>query len=224
MNTRHHNTKTQSPLSGQKCFGGTGARVFTFHLLEPYISSDISHVSTTAHFRYLDHVSDIQLLNYPEDQYIHTSIPLHIFCGLIPLSKARKVASIHGASVGSRCTVVHLLASTENHSCLACSKYSSVFVANKNSAQLGVDRVLKSRKVHTIRKKSKKFTDQPASSDFRTKTKNTTDLATEFPPTVADNDLCHTIALNVCKKMNKSNIEEAGCAVCSELTPVRNLS
>ena len=24
--------------------------------------------------------------------------------------------------------------------------------------------------------------------------------------------------------MNKSNIEEAGCAVCSELTPVRNLS
>ena len=102
--------------------------------------------------------------------------------------------------MGSRCTVAHLLASTENHSCLACSKYSSVFVANKNSAQLGVDHVLKSRKVHTIRKKSKKFTDQPASSDFRTKTKNTTDLATEFPPTVADNDLCHTIALNVCKK------------------------
>ena len=26
------------------------------------------------------------------------------------------------------------------------------------------------------------------------------------------------------KKMNKSNIEEAGCAVCGELTPVRNLS
>ena len=64
MNTRHHNIRTQSPLSGQKCFGGTGARVFTFHVLEPYmyISSDISHVSTTAHFRYLDHVSDIQLL------------------------------------------------------------------------------------------------------------------------------------------------------------------
>ena len=79
-------------------------------------------------------------------------------------------------------------------------KYSSVFVANKNSAQLGVDCVLKSRKVHTIRNKSKKFTNQPASSEFRTKTKNTTDLTTEFPPTVADNDLCHTIALNVCKK------------------------
>ena len=132
MNTRHHNIRTQSPLSGQKCFGGTGARVFTFHVLEPYmyISSDISHVSTTTHFRYLDHVSDIQLLNYPEDQYIHTSIPLHNLCGLILLSKARKVACIHGVSVGSRCTVVHLLARAENHSCLACSKYSSVFVAN----------------------------------------------------------------------------------------------
>ena len=30
--------------------------------------------------------------------------------------------------------------------------------------------------------------------------------------------------LNTCKKMNKSNIEEAGCAVCGELTPVKNLS
>ena len=221
MNTKHHNIKSQSSLNGQKCFGGFGTKVFTFHLLEPYISSDISHISTTAHFRYLDHVSDIQLLNYPEDQYIHTSVPLHILCGLLPISKARKVASIHGVSAGSRCTVAHLLASTENHSCLACSKYSSVFVADKNSAQLGVDRVLKSRKIHTSKRKSKRFTDQSASSDFRTKTKNTTDLAAEFPPTVANNDLYHTIALNACKKMDKSNIEEAGCAVCGEL---RNLS
>ena len=30
------------------------------------------------------------------------------------------------------------------------------------------------------------------------------DHIAQFPPTIADNDLCHTIVLNACKKMNKS--------------------
>jgi hypothetical protein len=59
---------------------------------------------------------------------------------------------------------------------------------------------------------------------LRSKSGNSNNLATEFPPSIADNDLLHTIASSVCKKMNKSNIEEAGCAVCGEITPVRNLS
>ena len=59
---------------------------------------------------------------------------------------------------------------------------------------------------------------------MRTKSGNSNNLATEFPPSIADNDLLHTIASRVCKKMDKSNIEEAGCAVCGEITPVRNLS
>jgi uncharacterized Fe-S cluster protein YjdI len=224
MNTRCQNTKLKLPQNTQTCFGGFSARIFTFDFLKPYISSDTSHISTSAHFRYLDYVSNIQLLNYPEDQYIHTSIPLHILCGLIPISKARKIATLHGISAGSRCTIAHLLASTENHSCLVCSKYSSIFVANKNSTQLGSDCVTKSRENHTSKKKSKSYSNYSGSSHSKVKTRNISDHLNQFPPTIADNDLCHTIALNACKKMNKSNIEEAGCAVCGELTPVRNLS
>ena len=59
---------------------------------------------------------------------------------------------------------------------------------------------------------------------MRTKSGNYNNPATEFPPSIADNNLLHTIASSVCKKMNKSNIEEAGCAVCREITLVRNLS
>ena len=95
---------------------------------------------------------------------------------------------------------------------------------NKNSTQLGNDHVIKSRKNHATKKKSKSCTNHPGSSHSRIKTRNISDHITEFPPAIADNDLCHTIALNACKKMNKSNIEEAGCAVCGELTPVKNLS
>jgi len=220
MNARHQNVKTQLPQNSQACSGGFSKRVFTFDFLEPYISSDTSCISPTAHFRYVDHVRDTKLMDYPQDQYIYTHIPLHILCELIPISKARKVALIHGVSAGSRCTATHLLASTDNHSCLACSKYSSVFVANKNTAQLHVDHVLKSRKNHPKGKKSKKC----AHPSSKIKSGNSNNLATEFPPPIPENDLLHTIASSVCKKMDKSNIEEAGCAVCGEITPVKNLS
>ena len=217
MNVRHQNVKNQLPQNSQACFGGFGKQIFTFDILKPYISSNTSCISPTAHFKYVDHVRDTKLLNYPQDQYIYTSIPLHTLCELIPISKARKVAFIHGVSAGSRCTAKHLLASTDNHSCLACSQYSSVFVAYKYTDQHHVDHV------HPKGKKSKKCAN-PSSKYVRTKSGNSNNLATEFPPSIADNDLLHTIASRVCKKMDKSNIEEAGCAVCGEITPVRNLS
>ena len=170
MNARHQNAKAQLPQNSQACSGGFDKWVFTFDFLKPYISSDTSCINSTAHFKYVDHVTDTKLLNYPQDQYIYTSIPLHTLCELIPISKARKVAFFHGVSAGSRCTAAHLLASTDNHFCLACSKYSSVFVASKNAAQLHVDYVLKSRKSHPEGKKSKKCAD-PSSKYVRVKSK-----------------------------------------------------
>ena len=70
--------------------------------------------------------------------------------------------------------------------------------------------------------KSKKCAN-PSSKYVRTKSGNYNNPAAEFPPSIADNNLLHTIASSVCKKMNKSNTEEAGCAVYGEITPVRNL-
>ncbi|KDR79829.1 hypothetical protein GALMADRAFT_18262, partial [Galerina marginata CBS 339.88] len=46
----------------------------------------------------------------------------------------------------------------------------------------------------------------------------------DFPPDALDAELGHSILSSACKKMSPSNIEEAGCAVCGELKPVKNLS
>ncbi|KAF8798327.1 hypothetical protein BYT27DRAFT_7123439, partial [Phlegmacium glaucopus] len=115
--------------------------------LQPYITSDSSNINTIAHFWYIDHVDDVKLLNYPAD-HVHTSIPLHTLCELLLASKACKIASIHSISAGSRYTPAQLLASTVNHSCLACLKYSSIFVPDKNKAQLSFDHVNKSQSVN----------------------------------------------------------------------------
>ena len=129
--------------SSQKLIGGHGARIFSYQFLEPYITSNIS---TTAHFRFVDHVDNIKILEFPESEYIHAAIPLYALFELLPVVKARKVASIHGFSAGSRCNQAQLLDATVNHSCLACTTHSSIFVPDKNSAQLHVDNVVKSRK------------------------------------------------------------------------------
>jgi hypothetical protein len=192
--------------SSQENLGGYGARIFSYQFLEPYITSNSSNISTTAHFRFVDHVDNIKLLNFPEGEYIHATIPLYALFELLPVLKAREVASTHGISAGSRCNQAQLLNATVDHSCLACATYSSIFVADKNSAQLHVDNVVKSRK-----KQDQK------------KSKNLKNIVHEFPPKISD-DHCHTIISNACKKLNKDNIEEAGCAVCGELKPLKNLS
>ena len=100
-----HTTKTSCIwLNNQNLCGGYSIPIFKYDLLQPYITSDSSKISTTAQFRYVDHVDDVNLLKYPADQYVHTSIPLNILCGLLPTSNARKIASLHGVSAGSRCT------------------------------------------------------------------------------------------------------------------------
>ncbi|KIM38063.1 hypothetical protein M413DRAFT_44421, partial [Hebeloma cylindrosporum] len=47
---------------------------------------------------------------------------------------------------------------------------------------------------------------------------------TEFPPSPLDSKLSHDIITSACKKMSKSNLEEAGCAVCGELKPLNTMS
>ena len=202
--------------------GGYSSPVFAFGLLEPYIVSDTTKISPTAHFRYTDYVNDIKILSYPSDQYIHTSIPLHTLCEMLPISKARKIALAHGVSAGSKCSSAQLLACTSNHSCSACSSYLCVFVANKNSAQLHVDSVTKSRKNKAAALNLNK---QTGNTSWKgSKGNKLSPSLPKFPPDISDQNLSHTIISSACKKMGKANIQEAGCAVCGELKPLKNLS
>ena len=123
MNTMQDYKKNHLWQGEQKFTGGYSSPVFVFGLLEPYIVSDTTKISSTAHFRYTDYVNDTKILSYPSDQYIHTIIPLHTLCEMLPISKARKIALAHGVSAGSKCSTAQLLACTSDHSCSACSNY-----------------------------------------------------------------------------------------------------
>jgi hypothetical protein len=221
MNIMRDYKKNHMSQGEQNFTGGYSSPVFAFGLLEPYIASDTTKISTTAHFRYTDYVNDIKILSYLSDQYIHTRIPLHTLCEMLPISKARKIALAHGVSAGSKCSTAQLLAYTSDHSCSTCANYLCVFVANKNSAQLHVDSVIKSRKKKAAASKLNKQTGN--TNQKGSKGNKLSQSLPKFPPDILELNLSHTIS-SACKKVDKANIEEAGCAVCGELKPLKNLS
>ncbi|KDR71676.1 hypothetical protein GALMADRAFT_74671, partial [Galerina marginata CBS 339.88] len=58
----------------------------------------------------------------------------------------------------------------------------------------------------------------------KTQSNERADLSTPFPPDPLDNNLAHKILTSACTRILPKNIEEAGCAVCGELKPLRNMS
>ena len=48
--------------------------------------------------------------------------------------------------------------------------------------------------------------------------------STNFPPALVDTNLAYTIVSQAAKRMMPQNVEEAGCAVCGELHPLKQLS
>ena len=161
-------------------------------------------------FRYVAHVDGDDLLKYPYPAYVHCKMALEELVPMLTVIHARKIVDLHGLSPGSRCTQKHMLKCIENHSCLRCSSYFTVFSVEENPRKLGSKRVAKY-------KLSKKL-------DMAASDPSTEPVTYDFPPEPADANLVNTILSKACKKMKPMNLQEAGCAVCGELKPVRELS
>ena len=100
---------------------------------------------------------------------------------------------------------MHLMMLIENHSCIRCRTFFTVFLVEPTLAKMNARRVAK------FKAKKKFQLEKPLQTP-------------EFPPHLPDYDLTHTILTNICSKMESVKLEEAGCAVCGEIKPVGMLS
>ena len=107
--------------------GNSGRRLYDFSVIGDYLASDSSAVNQESVFRYVAHVDDVGLLAYSSAQFVHANIPLSELFKTLPVSHARKIASVHCIPAGSRCSKTELLMHVENHSCLQCSSHLTVF-------------------------------------------------------------------------------------------------
>ena len=216
--------KLRSP---QKNYGGSPSPIFSYNFLEPYfINTDKSDFDPLTKFQYVDHVEVVGLQAYPKGEYIHTNIPITFLLQIIPLTKARKIASMHGISAGSRCNADQLQKCSENHSCFLCSTHLTVFAPQKKPAQTTCERSIKFRKLCKVTDERVERKALLSSQMPKVDSKNDSDTveAAKYPPKPIDNDLTYAILSNACNRMLPESFEEAGCAVCGELKPFKSLS
>ena len=203
----------------QENLGGGAGRTYSLAQLNEHLVVGSLKQEKDSVFRYVAHVDDVGLLKYPFPAYIHCRMPIETLLPMLPVTHARKISTLHGLSPGSRCTQKHLLMCVENHSCLRCSSYFTVFSVEESPRKLSSKRAAKYKASTKI---SAKNDDAPVASDRSTDFK--LGPTSSFPPEPADASLTNTILSKACKKMQPKYIQEGGCAVCGELKPDRELS
>ena len=197
-----HSTPESHGTPRRRVGGGCVSKMYSFSQISDHLVPGSMEAGQDHVFCYVAHVDEIELLTYPSPQFVHTSILLNELFTFLPLSHARKIAAVHGISVGSRCSTMELMMLIVNHSCIRCRTFFTVF---------SIELTLVKINARHVAKWAKKTPQEPLQTH-------------EFPPHPANYSLTHAILSNICSKMKPAKLEEAGCAVCGELKPVGTLS
>jgi hypothetical protein len=116
--------------------GGYKLPLITFSILEGHIISPFNNPNQSKMaFKYVDHVDDIALLAYPQENFVHTKIPLTTLFSLIPITSARCIANSHGLALGSCMTHGGLISFAASHSCIKCNLFTSVFSMDNSALE-----------------------------------------------------------------------------------------
>ena len=116
--------------------GGGGQHIFPLELIHPHIIAG-SNVCHDHAFKFIDHVDSIGQAAYPVQQdFIHAKVPLGDILPYLPLKLGRKIARLHHIAIGSHVSKSEFIHYFENHDCVSCNLYSSVFaVVNSKAAK-----------------------------------------------------------------------------------------
>ena len=173
--------------------------------IQSYIVSQPSTLHDRSILSYVGYVEKVKVKAYPNDQFVHANISLLVVSQLPSLTNARSIAASHGIATGSRCNTSQLRSFVEQHECVSCPSYLTIFSVENDSA---TKHILQNRK-YRKNLKTLKSTSTTMTSDQL--------IHTEFPPLPSSIELEHTIIKDVCKHMDPVSFEEVGCAVCGKL-------
>ena len=205
-----HETQLRGSAPRPSRYRGGGRRVSLFphellkdYIIRPTTESCLIDMQPSARYKYVDHVGDVDLLQYPPELYVHVSLPLGRLLYLLPTGQAQKIARLHELKFAARADSAALSAMAEGHDCLQCTTHVSVFSKEASKAEVSNARLRKHRQM-------KQQIPAPSAEDF--------------PPSPLSSALRDTIITSACKKMSPDKFEEGGCAVCGELKPSHELS
>ena len=121
-------TRTSTYVSGHQ------KRLITGQFLESHLVPGSSLFSECTVYTFHDYVDKARLENYPAHTFVQAMIPIQELFTLIPVAKARKIATLHNIPAGSRCNFAELMARIDGHSCIQCNMHVSIFVRNTSAS------------------------------------------------------------------------------------------
>ena len=227
--TSFSDTKVPFKSSHQE-IGGGRSFVFPFASVAPYLPKNNNFDSASV-FHYVDHI-DLYVsdnVSGPTGETVLVNFPLHKLVPHLSVSAVRKIARLHHISIGSHVPKAELSSYFIDHSCVNCESYISRF-------SIGVGHVLKD-KLHRDVKKVSRSAEQVEQERQKKHQRNQEAYATKktsklqhnlessvFPPKPLSHDIEHLVISGFCDESMPEKFEEAGCAVCGLLNPLKNLT
>ena len=200
----NQDASSKSTING---FIGGGCSRIPWMVIRPYAVSTPSTLEDRSYVLFVDFIEKVavDIETYPNDRFVHADIPLKLATQLLSITIARRIASSHGISAGSRCSIAQLSLFVEQHECTNCPSYLVIFSVESDLKKKGVIRT-------TTYRERKTQSGLTACDDSKS-----TESSVQFPPSPCSLQLEHAIIKDACKRMDPMNFEEVGCAVCSEL-------
>ena len=112
---------------------GGGCLRLAWATVKPYAISKPSTLSDQSNLRYVAHIDKTGLKAYPSDQFVRADVPLPVLSQLVSITVACSIAKNHSISAGSRCNVAQLRSCMEEHKCVDCLLFTTIFAVEDGS-------------------------------------------------------------------------------------------
>lgn len=231
--------------------GGRTALTVTRDVLDQHrCESEEPEVLLEESFRYVAHLNtgegaDLIRL-HPE--YVRCALPLNVLVECLTVPQIRTIANIHGVKLQRNESAKNLRTLFDNHTCAKCASFTSVFcpsslVAGCSKADISehdkkelVKMQNKNRQQKARNKKTELYQHSNALklkssmqtaklwADYKTKNRMMKSDKPVFPPAPPSKRLQYKIIKNWTTECDPSNFEEAGCAVCGILWPLKQMT
>ena len=187
--------------------GGGRAHLFPYNEVIPHAMHTLDSYKPSSVFSYVDHVHHTSApLFCVDDGYVIATVPFQNFIPHISVSAAMKIARHHKIPIGSHVPKNQLMGYFADHNCPNCTEFVSVFLVKglKDTTHDKSNKVIHSENMPTL-----------PSEDIN---------SADFPPPPLTPSLTNKIITDFCNDCTPNMFQEAGCAICGQLTPISKLS
>ncbi len=185
---------------------GGGVKYIPHDIISKFVKTEQNQsvVGNTYRYLYVNHFvfnDDNMVLPEVPKGHIRLNVPLSSICEQIPVKELRALSKMHVFNVNniSCMTKASLVDLFSNHTCNLCH---SAYTVLKVCPVLG----------------------KAAAKAVSSKKVDIPELPIPFPPPPLDERVTHSILTSACDAMSPDNFVEAGCCVCAQLVPMKQLS